>query len=176
MPLQDANDSTVSNPIPIIVPQDFVTATDPFLNAQSSVRVSQQDILPNAAKSKFVSVVQQVPGTTVLSSVVPDGSSVIFRTVTTNPQGNRVLQVIGRQVYIGSRNATSRMPEVISSNIYPHYDWPGALDEKGVSIVNQPGKAVWNTQVRNSSGSSQAIFLEIVTRYIVNNSDQAANN
>lgn len=129
---------------------------------------------PDTVQSSQIAPITVATTLLQASASVPDGSSLTNTTVSQSVNGGAIILSVARQVFIGSTALTSRMPEVISSSQFPHYEWDSVYDQNGKSLQNVPGTAVHKIQVRNNSGSPQIIIFQLLVRYIVNNSDNAS--
>lgn len=149
---------------------ESISDTPAFQTPGVVERVPQQLILPGALVGRLQSPVQYFQIITSGVAVVPTGSSVINNTVTQNQGHNPMIQIVSRQVYVGGE----RMPEVTSSSSFPHYEWESLYDESGTETVfigDMPWKTVHKIQVRNNSGSTQSVQIQLLIKYIANRSD-----
>lgn len=176
MALGDAQDNVVGSSSVQIVQNDYVENVPTFSPMVPS-RLTQQAISPGALAGRFIAPVQGFQLANIGFTLVPDNSSVILTVVTQNNNQQSLVQIVARQVYVGSFDANGRMPEVISSRNFPHYEWDtfysgrGSIDD--IDISNQPWVAVHRIQVRNNSGSTQGIAFQLLVKFIANQSEGA---
>lgn len=139
-------------------------------------RVTQQQVIPSAIKSRLMQPVSD-GGAQVLtvSGSVDDGKSVIVNVITSSSNGGLILGQVYWQVYIDNLLPTQRMPQAVSSKFYPFYVWSNFYDDiSNNTISNEQGTTVGSIQVRNAigDGSSHLIFIQAYARLIVNGEGQ----
>jgi hypothetical protein len=177
MAIGNAQDNLVGSTSVEIIQNDYIEDRPAFSLDQSQSRISQQRIAPSAVSPRFIAPVQEFQLLNVGFTLVPDSSSVIVTTITQNNSQQSLVQIVARQVYVGAFDASGRMPEVISSRNFPHYDWDtfyaGRASIDDIDVSDQPWVAVHRIQVRNSSGSTQAIAFQLLAKFIANQSDGA---
>lgn len=137
-------------------------------------RIAQQQILPNAVANRLVRPLQYFARLSTPVVDVPNGASAIFSTTVRGGNRETIVQHVSRQLYIDGTTIDNRMPEVISSSLYPTYEWDALYDDDGFSIRDNPWIAVHKIQIRNNSGVTRTIAAELFTKYIVNGDSASA--
>lgn len=154
---------------------DSTTDNDVLNNPQSSSRVNQQQVLPSAIKGRLMQPVSDNGGVILTSSLaVVDGtSSTAILTTTSNNKGLLIAEVYW-QIYIDVISNATKMPQAISSRLYPFYTWNPLYDTLGVAVSTQPSKTLSAIQVRNAvgDGSTHIIIVQSYLRAVVNGSGQ----
>lgn len=154
-----------------------ITDNNVLNTPQSPRRVNQQQVLPNAIKSRLMEPVSDTgPVLLSTSAVVPDGFSVIVTTTTTSNSGGLILSEIFWAIYIDNVSIDNLVPTGgnVSTLQYPFYTWNPVIDELGVSLSTQPGKTISAVQVRNEigDGTDHIIIVQSYVRVIINGSGQ----
>lgn len=148
-----------------------VASVDPF---DSQPLLNQLQFRPDTITSRLISPIQVLSTVLTSGASVPDGLSVTNVTLSSAVNGEAIIQSVASQIYIGFIDPANRMPESISSSIYPHYAWESLDDGSANSIENDPSKVSFKRQVRNNSGATQTIIFKVLVKYIVNKADNAA--
>lgn len=141
-------------------------------------RVNQQQVYPAAVKGRNMLPVQDDNGVILtVGTFVPDGRSIVADFTTTSTNRGMLIDEVYWQVYIDNKIPTQRMPQSISSALYPFYTWSNLYDTLGVGINNQPGKTVSTIQVRNAvgDGSTHLIIIEAYPRFVINGSSKSTS-
>lgn len=139
-------------------------------------RVNQQQVYPAAVKGRNMLPVQDDGGVILtVGGFVADGRSTVANLTTISANGGMLISEVYWQVYIDNKIPTQRMPQSISSAVFPFYTWDNLYDNLGTAINNQPGKTVSSIQVRNAvgDGSTHLIIIEAYVRTVINGSSKS---
>lgn len=144
----------------------------------STKRVNQQQVIPAAVKGRNMLPVQDDGGVILtVGAFVPDGRSTIANLTTTSTNGGMLISEVYWQIYVDNKIPSQRIPQNISSALYPFYIWNNLYDNVGSSINNQPGKTIASIQVRNAvgDGSTHLIIIEAYPRMVINGSTKSSS-
>lgn len=166
-----AKDNILKNSKITTVTLPSVENVQGFDGASNPDRVSQQGILNTAIVPKFLSPVQDFATPVTLNVTVPTGASAIFNYIINNGQQQLLLEDLAFQIYIGSVAPANMMPQSIGSANYPYYSFHPLYNPVTLQSTAHSDQSISTVQVRNNSGSSQNIFIEMYAKYIANQSN-----
>lgn len=139
-------------------------------------RVNQQQVYPAAVKGRNMLPVQDDGGVILTVGIlVLDGRSLVANLTTNSTNGGMLINEVYWQVYVDNKIPSQRMPQNVSSALYPFYTWDNLYDNLGTAINNQSGRTVSTIQVRNAvgDGSSHLIIVEAYARFVINGSSKS---
>jgi hypothetical protein len=156
---------------------DFVESQEAFPASNAPGRITQQAMLPTAVQTRFLTPLQDQTVFSAGPVEVPSGASLISTIVSTNNDQQTIRQFVDRQVFVGGdTQAANRMPQFVSSSLYPQYESDSLYDAEDHYIGDKPWKTSHVLQIRNNSDDTQTFIIWYRVTLITNRAPSAGTS